>query len=206
MTSYDLSDEDGALLVSTARKIVTEFVKNGRKLILDEKLKSRFSFHAGVFVTINTKEDLRGCIGFPLPRILCDALYDAAIASATQDPRFSPVQVSELDKIIFEVTILTPPVEIKIDDPLLLPSKIKVGRDGIIIKQGYSSGLLLPQVPIEYGWNEEEFLNFTCQKAGLPFNCWKDRQTKIFSFEGIIFKEEKPNGNIVRKQISDSHY
>jgi uncharacterized protein (TIGR00296 family) len=70
-----------------------------------------------------------------------------------------------------------------------------------MVKQGYYSGLLLPQVPVEYGWNQEEFLDFTCQKAGLPSNCWKDMQTKIFSFEGIIFKEEKPNGKVIKKQI-----
>ena len=201
MASYDLSDDDGILLVSTARKIVTEFIKNGRKITLDEELRSRFSFDAGIFVTLSVKEDLRGCIGFPLPRKLDDALPEAAIAAATQDPRFSPVQGSELDRITFEVTVLTPPVEIKVDDPLQLPSKIKVGRDGLIVKRGYNSGLLLPQVPLEYGWKEEAFLDHTCQKAGLPSGCWKEKQTKIFSFEGIIFSEEQPNGKIIRKKL-----
>lgn len=201
MASSNLSDEDGMILVQTARKIVTEFVKNGRRLELDEKLKAKFSFEAGIFVTLDTQDGLRGCIGFPMPRKLADALLEAAIAAASQDPRFSPVQISELDKIIFEVTVLTPPAEIKIDDPLQLPLKIKVGRDGLIIKQGYRSGLLLPQVPVEYGWNEEEFLDFTCQKAGLPDGGWKDKQTQVFSFEGIIFGEERPNGRIARKDL-----
>lgn len=201
MASSSLSDEDGMFLVQTARKIVTEFVRNGRRLELDEKLKARFSFESGIFVTINTQNDLRGCIGFPMPRKLVDALTEAAIAAASQDPRFSPVQISELGKITFEVTVLTPPAEIKVDDPLQLPLKIKVGRDGLIIKQGYRSGLLLPQVPVEYGWSEEEFLDFTCQKAGLPDGCWKDKQTRVFSFEGIVFKEEQPNGKIVRKDL-----
>lgn len=201
MASSSLSDEDGIILVQTARKIVTEFVRNDRRLELDEKLKARFSFESGIFVTLNTQDDLRGCIGFPLPRKLTDALSEAAIAAATQDPRFSPVEISELDKITFEVTVLTPPAEIKVDDPLQLPLKIKVGRDGLIIKQGYRSGLLLPQVPVEYGWSEEEFLDFTCQKAGLPDGCWKDKQTRVFSFEGIIFGEEQPNGKIVRKDL-----
>ncbi len=198
MSSYNLSDQDGAILVQTARKIVTEFVRNGRKLELDEKLKSKFSFDAGIFVTLNSGEELRGCIGFPMPTRLSKALVDASIASATQDPRFSPVQPPELDEISFEITILTPPKEIKVDDPLQLPSKIKVGRDGLIIKHGYRSGLLLPQVPTEYGWNETEFLDHTCQKAGLPLDCWKDKDTSVFSFEGIIFKEERPNGKVVR--------
>jgi uncharacterized protein (TIGR00296 family) len=201
MTSYNVSDQDGEILVQTARKIVTEFVTNGRKLELDKELRSRLSFESGLFVTLDLQDELRGCIGFPMPKKLDEALPDAAIAAATQDPRFPPVKSAELDKITFEVTVLTPPVELKVDDPLQLPSRIKVGKDGLIVKQGYHAGLLLPQVPVEYGWNQEEFLDFTCQKAGLPSNCWKDTQTKIFSFEGIIFKEEIPKGRVVRKEL-----
>jgi uncharacterized protein (TIGR00296 family) len=201
MASYNVSDQDGEILVQTVRKIVTEFVTNGRRLELDETLRSRLSFESGLFVTLDLQDELRGCIGFPMPRKLDEALLEAAIAAATKDPRFSPVKAAELDKITIEVTILTPPVELKVDDPLQLPSRIKVGRDGLMVKQGYHSGLLLPQVPVEYSWSQEEFLNFTCQKAGLPNNCWQDKQTKVFSFEGIIFKEEKPNGKVVRKQI-----
>src|SRR5574338_11793 len=175
MTSYDITDQDGELLVSTARKIVTEFLRSGRKLELDRDTKEKFSYDAGIFVTLNKEDDLRGCIGFPLPQKLSGALVEAAISAATQDPRFSPVEISELDSISFEVTILTPPIEIKLDDHSILPSRIKVGRDGLIVKQGYHSGLLLPQVPVEYGWTEEEFLNHTCQKAGLPLQCWKEK-------------------------------
>ncbi len=201
MTIYNVSDQDGEILVKTARKIVTEFITNGRKLELDKELRSQLSFESGIFVTLDLQDELRGCIGFPMPKKLDEALPEAAIAAATQDPRFPPVKSAELDKITFEVTVLTPPVELKVDDPLQLPSRIKVGRDGLIVKQGYHSGLLLPQVPVEYEWNQEEFLDFTCQKAGLPSNCWKDKQTKIFSFEGIIFKEETPKGRIVRKEL-----
>ncbi|NDB63395.1 MAG: TIGR00296 family protein, partial [Nitrosopumilaceae archaeon] len=120
---------------------------------------------------------------------------------ATEDPRFSPVDKSELNEITFEVTILTPPEEIMINDKSKLPEKIKVGKDGLIIKQGHNSGLLLPQVPVEYGWNEQEFLSHTCQKAGLPSDCWMQKQTKVYSFEGIIFKEENPNGKIIREKL-----
>jgi hypothetical protein len=201
MPSYNLTDEDGKLLVHTARQIVSEFVKNGRRLELDENLKSKFSFESGVFVTLNSHGGLKGCIGFPIPRMLYEILPEAAIAAATRDPRFSPVMPEELDKITFEVTILTPPVEVKVDDPLQLPTKIRVGQHGLIVKQGFYSGLLLPQVPLEYGWSEEEFLNFTCQKAGLPASCWKDKKTNVFSFEGIIFKEEQPNGSVVREKL-----
>ncbi len=87
------------------------------------------------------------------------------------------------------------------DDPSKLVSRIKVGRDGLIVRQGFYSGLLLPQVPVEYGWTEEEFLSHTCQKAGLPNNCWKDKKTAVSSFEGVIFKEETPKGKITREKL-----
>lgn len=201
MKNYDLTDEDGTLLVQTARKIVTEYVTKHSKLVLDEKIKEKFSFDAGLFVTLNVSSDLRGCIGFPMPRRLNNALVDAAIAAATEDPRFSPVATEELDKITFEVTVLTPPVEIKVDDPSKLASHIKVGRDGLIVRQGFYSGLLLPQVPVEYGWTEEEFLSHTCKKAGLVSNCWMDKKTTVSSFEGMIFKEETPKGKVIREKL-----
>ena len=201
MTAFSITDQDGQLLVSTARKIVTEFVSTGQRLALGKDVEAKLSFAAGIFVTLNSKKDLRGCIGFPLPKNLAQALPEAAIAAATEDPRFSPVNTSELNDITFEVTVLTPPQEIKVNDNFELPSKIKVGRDGLIIKQGHNSGLLLPQVPVEYDWDEQEFLNHTCQKAGLPSDCWTQKQTRVFSFEGIVFKEEKPNGKIIRVEL-----
>lgn len=196
-----LTDDDGQTLVKTARQVVTGYLK-GKKTELPEEIKSRFSFKSGVFVTLSKKEDLRGCIGFPTPdNILHQSLVDAAIASATEDPRFSPVRFEELNEITFEVTILTPPVEIRVKDPLEYPSMIKIGRDGLIVKWEFGAGLLLPQVPVEYGWNEEEFLNHTCEKAGAPFNHWKQKSTKILKFEGIIFKEIEPNGKIEKLEL-----
>ena len=201
MPPFEITDQDGQLLVSTARKIVTEFVIYGQKLKLGKDIESKLSFEAGLFVTLSSQNDLRGCIGFPLPRKISQALPEAAIAAATEDPRFSPVEKSELDTITFEVTVLTPPAEIIVNDPTSLPEKIKVGRHGLIIKQGFHSGLLLPQVLVEYGWNEKEFLDHTCQKAGLSSGCWMQKQTQVFFFEEIIFKEEKPNGKIVREKL-----
>ena len=194
-----LSNYDGEILVRTARAAVTEYLKTRKKIILQEEIKSKFSHNSGVFVTLNKEENLRGCVGFPTPvKELYLSLVDAAIASATEDPRFPPVRYEELDEISFEVTILTPPEEVKVTNPLEYLSKIKVGRDGLIVKWEYGSGLLLPQVPTEYGWNEEEFLNHTCEKAGAPPECWRRNSTMILRFEGIVFRETKPNGNVVR--------
>jgi uncharacterized protein (TIGR00296 family) len=196
-----LSDSDGVFLVKTARKAVTEFLSNGNRMKLESDLEEKFSFKSGVFVTLNNPDGLRGCIGFPIPeKKLSHAIVEGAIAAATEDPRFPSVKTNELNDIVFEVTVLTPPVEIDVSDPTEYLEKIKVGRDGLIIKHSFSSGLLLPQVPVEYGWNVEEFLQHTCEKAGLARDTWKNESVKIEKFEGIIFKEETPNGAIVREE------
>ena len=186
-----LSDSDGVLLIKIARMAVTEFLSNGKRMKLESEDEKKFSFNSGVFVTLNNADGLRGCIGFPMPdKKLSHGIIDAAIAAATEDPRFSPVKVNELNDIVFEVTVLTPPVEITVNDPMEYLEKIKVGRDGLIISNSFSSGLLLPQVPVEYGWNVEEFLQHTCEKAGLKRDAWKNEKVKIEKFEGIVYKEE----------------
>ena len=190
-----LSDSDGVFLVKTARMAVTEFLSTGKKMKLESEHEKKFSFNSGVFVTLNNADGLRGCIGFPMPdKKLSNGIIDAAIAAATEDPRFSPVKTNELNDIVFEVTVLTPPVEITVTDPMEYLEKIKVGRDGLIIRNSFSSGLLLPQVPVEYGWNVEEFLQHTCEKAGLEKDTWKNEKVKIEKFEGIVYKE-KTNGS-----------
>ena len=196
-----LSDSDGVFLVKTARRAVTEFLSNGNRMKLESDLEEKFSFNSGVFVTLNNPGGLRGCIGFPMPeKKLSHAIIEGAIAAATEDPRFPSVKTNELNDIVFEVTVLTPPIEIDVYDPMEYLEKIKVGRDGLIIRHSFSSGLLLPQVPVEYGWNVEEFLQHTCEKAGLSRDTWKNESVKIEKFEGIIFKEETPNGVIVREK------
>ncbi len=203
MKDYNqLSNEDGETIVKTARKTVTEFLTNGTKLKLNDKFKEDFSFKSGVFVTLNNSLGLRGCIGYPLPdRQLFTALEDASIAAATEDPRFPPVKKEELDTMIFEVTVLTPPEKILVDNPQQYLSEVKIGRDGLIIKYGFNSGLLLPQVPVEYGWDVEEFLEHTCEKAGLGKDYWKRQDTEIQKFEGIVFKEEESHGTVIREKI-----
>ena len=168
---------------------------------LESDLEEKFSFNSGVFVTLNNPNGLRGCIGFPMPeKKLSHAIVEGAIAAATEDPRFPSVKTNELNDIVFEVTVLTPPIVVDVSDPMEYLEKIKVGRDGLIVKHSFSSGLLLPQVPIEYGWDVKAFLQHTCEKAGLARDTWKNESVKIEKFEGIIFKEETPNGVIVREE------
>lgn len=199
-----ITESDGKTLVKYARNIVTEFLKNGTRLVLGGKFQETFSFKSGVFVTLNNSLGLRGCIGYPLPnKKLFDALEEASIAAATEDPRFPPVRFEELDSITFEVTVLTPPKKIDVKDPMEYSSNIKIGQDGLIVKFGYNSGLLLPQVPVEYEWNEKEFLEHTCEKAGLPKECWKNKETEIQKFQGIVFKEMEPMGEIIQEKLLD---
>ena len=149
-----------------------------------------------------------GCVDvldFPCQKKkLSRAIVEGAIAAATEDPRFPPVTAKELNDITFEVTILTPPIEIDVSDPMEYLTKIKVGRDGLIVRHSFYSGLLLPQVPGEYGWSVEEFLQHTCHKAGLEKDFWKSGKAKIERFEGIVFKEETPNGEVVREKTHGS--
>ena len=153
MTENEISDEDGIELVKMARRTVTEYCKNYIK-IEDQNFNERFDFNSGVFVTLNKEGDLRGCIGYPMPiKKLFQGLTDAAISAATNDPRFPAVKEIELEKITFEVTILSPPKEIETNNTNDYISRIKVGRDGLIVENEFTSGLLLPQVPVEYGWD-----------------------------------------------------
>jgi len=202
--NVNISEKDGQILVKTARMVVTDYLKNGSKTKLGKKFQEDFSFNSGVFVTLNNPLGLRGCIGYPLPdKKLFNALEEAAISAATEDPRFPPVKFEELDSITFEVTVLTPPTKIEVNDSQEYLSKIKIGQDGLIVKSGYNSGLLLPQVPVEYGWNEKEFLEYTCEKAGLPKEYWQKEDVEILKFEGIVFKEKDPNGEIIQEKLLD---
>ena len=135
---------------------------------------------------------------------LKNAIIEGA-QSATRDPRFPPLAENELDNIIIEVTILTKPEIIEVNQPQDYLSNIEIGRDGLIVEQGFYKGLLLPQVPIEQGWEKEEFLSHTCMKAGLLPDAWADKNTKIFKFSGQIFTEIEPRGKIREKNLDGSN-
>ncbi len=192
---------EGEKAVRFARDVIEAYVKQNPLPSID--LGGVFREKQGVFVTIHTHPShmLRGCIGIPEPIMsLQDALKEAAI-SATRDPRFPPLSRDELDDIVVEVTILTPPRLLRVSNPREYPSKIKIGRDGLIVRKGSYSGLLLPQVPVEEKWNTEEFLAHTCMKAWLPPDAWLDEDTKIYTFSGQIFTEVEPRGRVEEKPL-----
>jgi uncharacterized protein (TIGR00296 family) len=205
--AFDLSLQEGKFLIDLARNAVREYLEKGKIIKPPESTPRKLFENCGVFVTINKLKNgtkkLRGCIGYPYPtNPLVEAVVDSAINAATQDPRFYPLSSAELRQVIFEVSVLTPPEEVRVDNPKDYLSKIKVGQDGLIIERGIYKGLLLPQVPVEWEWCEEEFLCQCCIKAGLPPDSWLTKDTKIYKFQAIIFEEEKPKGEVHRLYIS----
>jgi len=200
----ELTLSDGEFLVKLARKAITTMLTTGEKIEPPKDVNPKLLEKRGVFVTLHTYPDhkLRGCIGFPEPiSPLVYATIEAALLSAFEDPRFPPLQLSELDKVIIEVSILTKPKLLKVESPSEYLSKIVIGRDGLLIRRGFYSGLLLPQVPVEEGWNVLEFISYCCLKAGLPPDCWRDLRTQVYTFQSIIFCEESPKGKIILKSI-----
>ncbi len=204
--SFQLTQQEGETLVQLARKTVEHYLTTRKRPTVPDGISEKLKQPCGVFVTINSlrhgEKELRGCIGYPYPtEPLVQAVIDSAISAATQDPRFQPLTPNELGNIIFEVSVLTPPQIIEAKKTTEYPSKIKVGTDGLIVERGMFKGLLLPQVPVEWEWDEEEFLCQCCGKAGLSPDCWLMNGTKIFKFQAIIFEEEKPEGNVKGKNL-----
>lgn len=196
--------QDGENAVKFARSVLLATVD--QKPLPQMTLPDSFENHHGVFTTLHTypSEQLRGCIGIPEPVMsLKDALIESA-RSVIRDPRFPVLQAYELSEIIVEITILTTPEEINIDDPSALLKSIQVGRDGLIIQQGFYKGLLLPQVPVEQGWDTKTFIEQSCVKAGLPKDTWMENNTIIKTFTGQIFTEEKPFGTIKEKSLDEA--
>ncbi|MFC1723863.1 AmmeMemoRadiSam system protein A [Nanoarchaeota archaeon] len=174
-------------LLELARKTL-EAHFSGEKL--DTSKWDNFNKKQGVFVTLHKAGDLRGCIGFPMPVYeLKEAIVQAAKAAALNDPRFPRLDEDELSEVKIEISVLTVPKEIKAKDPLDLPSKVKVGEDGLIVKGLVRQGLLLPQVFTEYKCDAESALSMTCQKAGLADDEWKTGRVVVEKFQAKIVSE-----------------
>jgi uncharacterized protein (TIGR00296 family) len=190
---------EGAELVRLARTAVEKYLQESTIIKSERDAQEK----AGVFVTLNyvtttNKEYLRGCIGFPLPeRLLYQGVVEAAIAAATEDPRFPPLDIQELDNILFEISVLTPPERITVS-PADYGKEIEIGRDGLILQWRFGSGLLLPQVPVELKWDVEQYLANICYKAGAPPDVWLDPSSKLYKFQATVFKEVEPKGEVMR--------
>jgi len=175
------SEDEKTKLKEIARISIESAVK-GKKPPEPDGLTKKLKEPYGIFVTINKHGDLRGCIG----RIIGDQpLYlscqQMARAAATEDPRFPPVTEDELKNLEIEISILTPLQKMGKKE------EIVIGRDGLLIRKGMYSGLLLPQVASEYGWDVDEFLTQTCYKAGLSTDALKSKDTEIYRFSAEVF-------------------
>ena len=195
-----LSLKQGEELVKLARKSINYALASGRGLreMCDDKLLLE---PRGVFVTLHSfpGKELRGCIGMPYPlKPLWNAVSEMAVESALNDPRFPPMKSTELNGIIVEVSVLTEPEEL-LCERKKLPKFVKIGEDGLIAQRGRHSGLLLPQVATEQGWEAEEFLSQCCAKASLMESMWQSKETHVFKFQTQVFSETEPEGEVEEK-------
>jgi len=170
------------ILLKMAREAISFYLKTGSTLKKDIPDKSLLE-KRGAFVTLKTRGELRGCIGYPIPyKSLYATIIDAAQSAASSDYRFQPLTTEELQETKIEISVLTLP------RPVKDISEIKVGIHGIIISKGSNKGLLLPQVPIEWNWDLETYLEHGCLKAGLDKDEWK-KGVKIEIFSAQVFSE-----------------
>jgi len=180
-----LNQEQRKKLLGIARKSLETYLKSGKKLEISET-DPVLTKEMGAFVTLQEKGQLRGCIG----RLIGDQpLYltvrDMAVEAAVGDPRFPPVELSELKDIEMEISALSPMERVDSAD------KIQLGVHGVLVRKGYRSGVYLPQVATETGWSREEFLSSLCaHKAGLAADAWKDPSTEIYIFSAEVFSEK----------------
>ena len=170
-------------LLGIARRALEGYIGAG-KIPPEEGARGTLAAPGAAFVTLTKNGRLRGCIGYteavaPLFKVV----QECAVAAATEDPRFPPVTPNELPSLRVEISVLTPLVPIR-------PEEVEVGRHGLMVSQGRMRGLLLPQVPVDFGWDAETFLDQTCVKAGLPPSAWRHGAT-LRAFTAEVFGEEE---------------
>jgi len=190
-----LSSEEGRCLVRLARTIIADQLK--RPLPDDERQSVEtalqapiFSRPSGVFVTLNKKGHLRGCIGtLASSETLKENVRRNAVNAAFHDPRFPPLEVQELDQIAIEVSVLTPPEPLAYDDGEDLIDRLRPGIDGVILRKGAASATFLPQV-----WKQlprcQDFLSHLCLKAGLPAQAWRESHLDVEIYQVQYFEED----------------
>jgi len=185
--SFWLDARQKSELLALARKSVEYAVKERKAYEPAASASESLNQERGAFVTLKESGELRGCIGYTSAvKPLYMTVRDTATLAALRDTRFQPVSASELSKLEYEISVLSPLQRVKDI------REIKVGQHGLLMKNGGYQGLLLPQVPVEERWDRQRFLEETCAKAGMRTGCWKDEDTDIFMFTAVVFSETKP--------------
>jgi AmmeMemoRadiSam system protein A len=176
------NDQARARLLTLAREAIVAHV--GARVASPPALDRALAVAGGAFVTLHRRGELRGCIGHIEPtQPIGHVVARCAVAACSSDPRFPPVTSAELAEITIEISLLGPL------EPIAGPEEIEVGRHGLVVEQGWSRGLLLPQVAPEWQWDADTFLGHTCHKAGLPMDAWK-RGARLWRFEAEVFSEK----------------
>ncbi|BBD72484.1 TIGR00296 family protein [Sulfodiicoccus acidiphilus] len=198
----ELNLESGKELVMIARESIERKLW-GRKGELEVKNPVLQKRGMG-FVTLETlygdTTELRGCIGYLRPVAeIWKVIAQAALGAAFSDPRFPPLRKSELESIVIEVTVLSPPSLLVVENRWEIPGKVEIGIHGIVVeREPWYNGVLLPQVAPENGWDSQTFLAEGCLKAGMSPDCWLDKRTKVSVFTAVIFRERSPRGEVVQ--------
>ncbi len=188
-SDYALTTAEKDTLLKIARRTLDVYLREGKQPVVDNgaySLTPRLRELRGAFVTLTRGGELRGCIGYVTPQVpLYQAVADMAVNAAARDPRFPPVSRDELSKIRVEISVLSPLA------PCPDPQTVQVGKHGLVIQKGGRSGLLLPQVPVEWGWDRRQFLEQICRKAGLPVNAYREPDAVLLTFTAVVFHEKE---------------
>ena len=199
--SGELTAEEGQVLLSLARTTLDSYTRD-RKLpeVKEGTLSPRLREKCGVFVTLHKNGELRGCIGHILPKApLWQAVVENAMCSGFRDFRFPPLKEEELREINLEVSVLSPLRRIN------GPEEFQVGQEGILIRLGNASAVFLPQVATEQGWDREETLHHLCQKAGLPWHAWWNKDMEFYVFPSPVFQERPPGDRAGAQPPANTH-
>jgi AmmeMemoRadiSam system protein B/AmmeMemoRadiSam system protein A len=189
---FSLTGREKDALMKIARTSVETAVRDRKMYLVGSTGFPRLEEARGAFVTLKEHGELRGCIGYITPmKSLAETVRDVAAYAAMEDTRFTPVTTQELPLLEYEISVMSPIRRV------LDIKEIKVGKQGLIMKQGDIEGILLPQVPVEEHWGRDTFIEETCLKAGLPRQAWKDDDTDIFMFTALVFGEHSQDAGTI---------
>ncbi|MBP7205537.1 MAG: AmmeMemoRadiSam system protein A [Candidatus Cloacimonetes bacterium] len=176
-----MNDDQKKTLLKLARDSIASRFNRGQ---VDPPAEPEFQQKRGLFVSLHLEGDLRGCIGLIEARqTIARGVFEMAREAAFGDPRFPPLRRDELDRLEIEISVLSELI------PVTDISGIVIGRDGLLLRQGFRSGVFLPQVPVEWNWDLHTYLTQLCRKAGLPDGTWKRDDARLFRFEAEVFSE-----------------
>ncbi|MCL5438082.1 MAG: AmmeMemoRadiSam system protein A [Candidatus Thermoplasmatota archaeon] len=177
-----ITEEDRATMITIARHTLEALLL--KKEFIPSSYGGRLEEKAGVFVTLKKHGELRGCVGYPDPVFpIAEAVRKSTISSAVMDPRFKSLGKDEIPELSIEIAVLGPREKFEPGK-----DKLEIGRHGTIVESAWTSGLLLPQVAVEEGLDQEQFLDATCIKAGMLEGCWKEDGVTVYIFEGLYFE------------------